>query len=417
MPEFAADSSVHHFYPSEQFPPEFLNTCMREYVNNVVRIQYLLGDRNVLPNMIWDSIQHHPDSHEAVNLLSRAYYGRQSNASFSMLQSTDVQTTISALLASLRNKGTYQFSADDAMAALHVVSLFLFEGGQGRWEDFLAFAAVYVRAVLDNGAFRGPADALECASAKDQFVVKTTIWFDVLAAITTRRPPLLLHYTRALFDPNRGWVGAPPRYSMLSPMGCENRVVWALAETAYLAEWKTRQETAGTLSMRVLLQRAEAIDAHLHPPPRPAPAPADADACARAAAAEIFRTSARLFLRSVESGPFPHVGDVHDAAYETFTSIVELPAAAVAAAQQQTRGTVVRSTVFGIFICGSLTEDPARRETLKTQLLLHAGQEGVGNCAAVSCLLDRLWAERDSGSRNAPVRWRERLAEAHILLV
>ena len=77
----------------------------------------------------------------------------------------------------------------------------------------------------------------------------------------------------------------------------------------------------------------------------------------------------------------------------------------------------MRSTVFGIFICGSLTEDLPRREALKTQLLLHAGQEGVGNCAAVSALLDLLWAERDSGERNAPVRWRERLAEAHILLV
>ena len=109
--------------------------------------------------------------------------------------------------------------------------------------------------------------------------------------------------------------------------------------------------------------------------------------------------------------------DVHDAARETFTSIVDLPAAAVAAALQQTRSAVVRSTVFGIFICGSLTEDKDRRQQLKAQLLLHAGQEGVGNCAAVSVLLEQLWAERDSGPSSAPVRWRERLAEAHILLV
>ncbi len=325
--------------------------------------------------------------------------------------------TISALLSSLQHKRSFHFSADDAMAALHVVSLFLFEGGQGRWAEFLAFAAAYVHAVLENQAYRGPADALEYASAKDQFVVKTTIWFDVLAAITTRRPPLLLMHTRALFDPTRSWVGEPPRYSMLSPMGCENRVVWALAETAALAEWKDRHETAGTLSMRTLIQRAEAIDAHLKPPSYPTPPPIDADACARAAAAEIFRTSARLFLRSVESGSHPDVQDVHLAARETFASIVDLPAAAVAASMQQTRSAVVRSTVFGIFICGSLTEDKYRREQLKTQLLLHAGQEGVGNCAAVSKLLDSLWDDRDKGPSRAPVQWRERLAEAHILLV
>ena len=172
--------------PITYIPQALVDDSIHTYVLRIAEIQYLLGDRHVLPTMIWESIQHHPDSHEAVNLLARAYYGRQSNPTFSVLQTTEVQTTINALLASLQHKRAFHFSADDAMAALHVVSLFLFEGGQGLWAEFLAFAAAYVHAVLENKAFRGPADALECASAKDQFVVKTTIWFDVLAAITTR---------------------------------------------------------------------------------------------------------------------------------------------------------------------------------------------------------------------------------------
>ena len=151
-PEYDVNASLSHFYPSVQFPAEMLNSCMREYVNNVVRIQYLLGDRHVLPTMIWESIQHHPDSHEAVNLLARAYYGRQSNPTFSVLQTTEVQTTINALLASLQHKRAFHFSADDAMAALHVVSLFLFEGGQGLWAEFLAFAPAAVgKLFLDAG--------------------------------------------------------------------------------------------------------------------------------------------------------------------------------------------------------------------------------------------------------------------------
>lgn len=431
---FDMTRSVHHFYPSEVLPHEFIDTCVRDYISNVIRIQYLLGDRNVLPNMIWESVQMHADSHEAVNLLAKAYYGRKNDINFSVLQNTEFQITIGSLQQSLKQKGRlftaddamkqslkkqgWLFTADDAMAALHVVSLFLFEGGQGPWNEFLFFASTYVASVLYDPTYRGgPPEALECASAKDQFVIKTTIWFDVLASITTRKPPLLLRYIRALFHPARSQIGDQPHYSMLSPMGCENRVVWALAETVALADWKATQEASGTLSTRELVLRAADIDEHLVCPALPQPAAPNADADARAAAAEIFRTSARLFLRSVESGPFPHVPEVQACARETYRAIVEVPAEVLARAPPQTRSAVVRSTVFGIYICGSLTDDAERRHALRMQLQLHAGQEGVGNCAAVCALLDTMWRERDESPRNGPVRWRERLENAQILLV
>jgi hypothetical protein len=400
---------VPHFYPSEQIPAVFLNNSMREYVNNVVKIQYLLGDREVLPIMIWDAVTIHHDSHEAVNLLARAYYGRQNDQNFSVLEDINVLTTIHSLKGSLQVKT--RFTADDAMTALHIISLYLFDGGRGRWNEFLFFASRYVKEVLENPEFYGNySAALEAAGAKDQFVVKTTIWFDVLASVTTKQPPILLQYIRELFRPNRSWVGQPTTYSMLSPMGCENTVVWALAETSNLSYWKRRSEEVGDLSVRELVRRVQDIEVHLQPGPRPVRPHPDPDTWSRFVASEIFRTSTKLFLKSVESGDFPHVAEVKQCVNETYDAIME---------SREGMGTlqsaVVRSTVFGIFICGSLTDDPDLRRVLSTCLVQNSGQEAVGNCTAVSSLLEKMWQER--GPLNLPVKWREYLAAAQILLV
>ncbi|KAF9485135.1 hypothetical protein BDN70DRAFT_927679 [Pholiota conissans] len=408
---FDLAKSVSHFYPSEQIPYELLNNSMREYVNNVVKIQYLLGDRDILPIMIWDAIKMHRDSHEAVNLLARAYYGRQNDNQYSVLQDINVISTISSLKGSLQLKA--HFTADDAMTALHIVSLYLFDGGRGKWSEFLFFASRYVKTVLEKPEFyhNYPA-ALEAASAKDQFVVKTTIWFDVLASVTTQQPPVLLTYIRELFRPNRSWVGNPTTYSMLSPMGCENTVVWALAETAELSYWKRRHETQGDLSVRELVKRVQDIEMHLQPGPRPQRPGGDVDTWSRFVASEIFRTSTKLFLKSVESGDFPYVSEVQDCVLETYNAIMEFPAALMTV-----KSAVVRSTVFGIFICGSLTDNHDMRRVLYNHLLQNSGHEGVGNCTTVSSLLDTMWRERDAGPLNLPVRWREYLNHAQILLV
>ncbi|KAF8969158.1 fungal-specific transcription factor domain-containing protein [Flammula alnicola] len=397
--------------PSEQIPFELVNNSMQNYVRNVVKIQYLLGDRNVLPTMIWDAIKTHADSHEAVNLLAKAYYGRQSDAHFSVLQDFTVVTTIRSLKGSLESKG--RFTADDAMAALHIVSLYLFDGGRGKWDDFIFFASRYVKDVLENPNYYNnyPA-ALEAASAKEQFVVKTTIWFDVLAAVTTQQPPHLLSYIRELFKPDRSYVGTPPTYSMLSPMGCENVVVWALAETAYLAYWKRRHEEMGELSVRELVQKVQEIEAHLQPGPRPERPQPDSDSYSRFVASEIFRTATRLFLKSVESGDYPHVLEIRECVNETYDAIMQFPLGLSAL-----RPAIVRSTVFGIFMCGSLSDDRDQRRMLRIQLQQHSGHEGVGNCTTVSTLLDELWANRDVLPPNHPVQWRQYLNKAQILLV
>lgn len=402
------------YTPQDLIPFEFIHQSIRNYVNDVVNIQYLLGDKNLLPTMIWNAVETHPDSQEAVKLLSRAYYGRKANPAVPVLADYETKSSVDALRTSLTiRREKCRFSADDAMAALHLISLYLFDGGGGEWHKFLELAVLYVKSILHDTRFHSSySAALEAANPKDEFVVKTTIWFDVLASITTQEPPLLLEYIRELFKPNLSWVGRPPSYTMMSPMGCQNTVVWALAETSYLSYWKRTHETNGILSLPTLLRKVAYIDEYLEEGPLPERPQQNDDDWARYLTSEIFRTSTRLFLRTVESGDQPQVPEIKDAVDRVFRAINILPKN-FATTQQSA---IVRSTVFGIFICGALTDDPVQRRCLTLNLEQNVGTEsGVGNCGMAATLLRRLWENRSRS--NQPVRWRDILKDSKVLLV
>jgi len=406
--------------PTEPVPQFIIGLSVQNYVNNVVNIQYLLGDRNSLPDMIWRSINAHAPSHEAVTLLSQLYFARQNpSVPFSLLDSEDRISKLQGMLS--RAQG--DLSADDAMTALHIVSYYLFAGGQGRWHEFLVFACHYARKVLENPNFMYHyPTALDAATPKDQFVVKTAIWFDVLASITTRKPPQLLLYIRALFKPDNSYVGTPMTCSMMSPMGCENTVVWALAETSDLSYWKRRGERNGDLSVRELVRRVQEIEPYLADPIRPIRPQVSPEDWSRFVASEIFRTSTKLFLKSVESGDFPHVQEIRDGVSKTLQAIRDTPKGIGGGrgggmSDDRSQSAIVRSTVFGSYICGSLTDDYHVLTQLTNHLEQNAGHEGVGNCWDVSTTLKGLWKSRGTIGPRRPVPWRKHLAQQGILLV
>ena len=85
-----------------------------------------------------------------------------------MLQNSEVNATIDTLQQSLHSKLQIDFTADDAMAALHIVSLYLFEGSHGRLNEFLYFASAFAIRLLSNPRHRCSAvQALENADQKE----------------------------------------------------------------------------------------------------------------------------------------------------------------------------------------------------------------------------------------------------------
>ena len=362
--------------------------------------------------MIWEAITVHEESHEAVNLLSQIYSKRRQDPLREVLSDASFKGRVEGLQARL-TASSRPSSSNDAMAALHAVSVFLFDGGQGAWSAFLDIASAYVMAVLENPRYhRNYAAALQACNPKDEFIVKTTIWFDVIGSITTQEQPRLLCAIRELFDPNRSFIGSHSSYSMMSPMGCENVVVWALAEASSLSCWKRSSKRKGTLSQRELVRKVEEIELHLEPrPPLPQPPLESSDEWTRLLTSRIFRSSTKLFLQSIANGDHPRVPEVRKCVDETFKCIIDFPSVV-----SDNKAAIVRSTVFGIFLCGSLTDDPVQKHLIELHLMQEAGSDGVGNTATVLRLLQQQWESRKR-SPKASVPWRDQLKQAQVLLV
>ncbi|KAE9408335.1 hypothetical protein BT96DRAFT_808106, partial [Gymnopus androsaceus JB14] len=135
--------------------------------------------------------------------------------------------------------GKQRFNDDATLAALTVISTFLFDGGQGDWQRWLQVAVIYSNNILnDRNRFRDYCDAVMNCSDKERFIIKTTFWFDSIASVTTMSSPNFVHVIDNLYNPvNQSGVydvEESASLSMLPVMGCENRVVWAFAQISQL---------------------------------------------------------------------------------------------------------------------------------------------------------------------------------------
>ncbi|KAH9945024.1 fungal-specific transcription factor domain-containing protein [Epithele typhae] len=386
---------------------------LRHYFHNVLPIQYLLADSSIT-NFMANLIHSSQSAREAACMLSALHLTTMSRADQSAVHSIYQHIQDTMLVERPYNEG-------DAMAGLHIVSSFLFSGGRGNWEVWLGIASQYVQNILNDPRFYGPEEALRQCAESTRFIIKTTMWFDVLASVTTQQVPRFLETYRALFagayigDALAGG-GAAPETSMLPVMGCENGVVLAIAEISNLAHWKALMLRRGRLSYPELVHRGQAIEERYLALNTPAnPAGGGDVAQRRRLTNSIFRASAKVYLHTVLSGDYPACPEIMGAVGETIDALREVPEA------PSVHRSVVRSVVFGICICGCLTDDQ-RQRTFLLHMLERQQQESVGNIAEVMRLMKNVWDRRDEERRQGratPVDWREIMREgsAGLLLL
>ncbi|KAI0707175.1 fungal-specific transcription factor domain-containing protein [Earliella scabrosa] len=399
--------------PTEQ------NHLIQHYLLNVLPIQYLLADASI-KEFMFNLIQNSGPARDAACLLSALHmqcmrYPTQTGSSAVNAIFRQIQNTL--LLGDRRS-----YSEGDAMAGLHIISSFLFSGGRGSWEVWLDIASQYVQSMLNDPHFYGPEEALRRCSESTRFIIKTTMWFDVLASVTTQQVPRFLETYRLLFT--GAYIGDPlagaPEISMLPVMGCENKIVLAIAEISNLAHWKESHLRRGCLSIPDLVHRGADIEATLLAPTSPLNGihgPNAEVAQRRRLTNNIFRASAKVYLHTVLSGDYPACPEIMNAVTETIEALREVPDAPTSVHRS-----VVRSVVFGICISGCLTDDPRQRSFL-LQMLEKQQQESVGNISEVMRLMQQVWARRDRERERGhctPVDWREVMRETHpdlLLLV
>ncbi|KAF8134748.1 fungal-specific transcription factor domain-containing protein [Mycena galopus ATCC 62051] len=305
------------------------------------------------------------------------------------------------------------YTEDDAFAAISIITSFLFDGGAGDWQAWLTVPCDYVHSVFRN---RDPRGTFEICGETTRFIIKATIWFDVLAAVTTQEAPRLLEYIRKLFSPLESSVSDPallpsPELSMMSIMGCENLVLWVLAEASALSVWERKQRERGCLSVQELIKRAANLEAYLdtarasHLAYNPTLTLTEA----RALSADIFRRATRVYLRSIMLGNYPNVREIVESVDEAIALL----------RQPQIPSSVVRSTMFAFFVCGALTHDKRHQHEVASKLDLEEEEPAesvVGSSLSIKKLLETIWSERLKSSPGRPVEWRKVLRQSRMLL-
>jgi len=314
------------------------------------------------------------------------------------------------------------------MAGLFVVSAFLFKGGRGAWQQFLAVAAEWVWNVF-NQTGADPAETILRCTDSQQFVIKTTFWFDILASTTRLEPPRFINIYRRLWSRRRdAYIEDAAQHqpqpqhhpqsllSMMSVMGCENETALAIAETSALAYWKETQQRQRTLSVPDLVDRGRRIEAEflqqqMQQPPAggvlyPAGGADDLSA-KRRLTADIFRATARVYLHSVLSGEHPGCPEIREGVRETIECLRRVPVGGAGGRSSSVARSVLRSVVFGVCLCGCLADDPEEHEFLLRRLDAEEQAEDVGNCASARLVMQEVWNRRAAGGTEAPLSWRE----------
>lgn len=392
------------------------------YLEHVLPIQYLLADSNI-SDFMFKLIQTSSSARDAACVLSALHLHciRYPPPSPSTDMTVIYRRIEGALLSDRPERKT--ITEGDAMAGLLIVSTFLFSGGRGAWDVYLEIASQYVRNMLSNPRFYGPEDVLKSCSESTRFIIKTTMWFDVLASVTTLQVPRFLETYRMLFGRAGAYIDDPvsssPEISMLPVMGCENQIVLAIAEISNLAHWKEMQRRRGCLSVPQLVERGLEIESKYLSGVTSAFTHHAMNAAEleigqrRRLTNDIFRASARVYLHTVLSGDYPSCPEIVTGVAETIECLRRVPVDMPVVSRS-----VVRSVVFGICICGCLTDDHRQRSFLLKMLETQQG-DSVGNISEVRALMEQVWARREN-SQGRPVNWRDVMRESQrdfLLLV
>jgi hypothetical protein len=381
------------------FDEPWQQESLKHYLETVVRKQYLMADQWVF-RLIWDTLLKSKPARDGACLLSLLHQHKMSNPS------DHIMTWLEGNAAGMLTK---QGCSDEgeAFAALQIVSAFLFAGGRGQWLLYLNLAVDWVERLFSTSQY-SPEDTLSSRTELERFVIKTTMWFDVLGAVTRAQPPRLLRLFRRLFH-GASIDDGQSTSTMIPIMGCEREIVLALGEISALAAWKASEIRAGRLSNVHLVNAGQDIERKYLAAATPlvalggAAQLGNAAAHCRALTSAVFRASARVYLHTVLSGDAPGCPEIAAAVTETVDALRKIPEGDACAERA-----VVRMVVFSICIAGCLTDNREHRAFLLGRLQAQQA-EGVGNCAEVRSVMETVWARRDRGQRPS---WREVMAES-----
>ncbi len=278
-------------------------------------------------------------------------------------------------------------------------------------------------------------------------------YVDIFASITLMQPPRYLSLYKRLFGGGAGFwaTNASPAGGQHSELrmdalsGCPDEALLAIAEVSALANWKNQELQSGSLSVRELIRRGDAIEKELRerasgkrvddddfsghgssfgggldltpaglaapmssPQPgmsgsRSARSPVDTN---KHIIGEMFREAAVLYLHTVlsESVPgmehspqsvgIPSVPDQHPFSLSP-TGVPEITNSVdqmLKLLNELTPSSFDRTLVFPLFLAGCMTDNQMIREVIKHRFFMQDAT--MGNILLAQTIMEEVWNAR-----------------------
>ncbi|RDX57055.1 hypothetical protein OH76DRAFT_1394812 [Lentinus brumalis] len=436
------------------------------YFKYVRELQYVFAG-DALTNILLPIVQAEPDGAVALSLcaLAALHHARQRMAQSAtpILEDPDSETApprqfynraLYRLMHAPQTNGTGQFQDSDAVAAVQLIAYSMLGGGSTDWAAPLEYACEWLS---QTGIYNeeNPKLTLLNMSPAGRFAAKATMYVDIFASITLMQPPRYLSLYKRLFGGGAGFwatnaspAGAGGQHSELrmdALSGCPDEALLAIAEVSALANWKNQELQSGSLSVRELIRRGDAIEKELRerasgkrvddddfsghgssfgggldltpaglaapmssPQPgmsgsRSARSPVDTN---KHIIGEMFREAAVLYLHTVlsESVPgmehspqsvrIPSVPDQHPFSLSP-TGVPEITNSVdqmLKLLNELTPSSFDRTLVFPLFLAGCMTDNQMIREVIKHRFFMQDAT--MGNILLAQTIMEEVWNAR-----------------------
>lgn len=423
--------------PYSHVAPEFVNRgdgeLMTHYITYVRPVQYFFLDKRV-DQLLFEHARSYHVARDAMCFVASVHRSRAGRANGSaggramgaigpagllsgppsppIDDAFDLESSkyYEAAYAQLQRGRERPLTPGEAMAGLQCVSSYLFSGGVGTWDWFLAFACDWLEGELRaRGAAAGgnvnARSALADLARRDELagtIARMTMWFEVLASVTLVRPPRFMRVYREVFGSAGARVSAEgidasvreDGLTMLEVMGCDNRTFLAIAEISALAAWKEGERSQGRLSNKELVRRGMEIEEnHLEDSADhmdvDEPTTGDSLPTRRKLTAGVFRAAARLYLDTVLSEDWPDVPEIVEGVRGVAAALRRVPRN-----ERELRKSVVRSAVFPLCLAGCMAGTTLQHERSEIREALLSEGGGAGNCAEAARVMEKVWEAR-----------------------
>ncbi|RPD75011.1 hypothetical protein L226DRAFT_487030 [Lentinus tigrinus ALCF2SS1-7] len=439
--------------PTPAIPPPQSTIRQDEYISYyfkyVRELQYVFAGDS-LTNLLLPIVQAEPDGAVALSLCALAALhharARMARSTTPVLEDPDSETApprqfynraLYRLMHAPQTNGTGQFQDSDAVAAVQLMAYSMLGGGSTDWAVPLDYACEWLS---QTGIYNeeNPKLTLLNMSPAGRFAAKATMYVDIFASITLMQPPRYLSLYKRLFGGGAGFwatnaspAGAGGQHAELrmdTLSGCPDEALLAIAEISALAHWKATEQQSGSLSVRELIRRGDAIEKELReratgkridgddfgghaaqgaaassslgggldmtpaglavpmssPQPgmsagsRSAMSPVDNN---KHIIGEMFREAAVLYLHTVLSESVPGVPEITNSVDQMLKLLNEL-----------TPSPYDRTLVYPLFLAGCMTDNQMIREVVKHRFFMQDAT--MGNILLAQTIMEDIWTSR-----------------------